>query len=125
MSQEHPVTLTVQNNHLVFTLNCERMDYSTKGRINRKITTVLRTLRQVPVILDLSKLKVLSSLAIGLLVDLQPRVRRLFLVGLSEHNRHVLNITGLEKLFDYHATVEDALNALNGPSWRRLPAAGT
>ena len=69
---------------------------------------------------DLSKIRAIDSVALGALVVLLRRVKqnqgRLALVGLSGHAMKVLQVTGLEKVFDLFDDVAAAMASLSRPS---------
>lgn len=46
-----------------------------------------------------------------LLVRAQPKGQRLMAVGLSEHYRHILALTGLDRALGIHETATEALAA--------------
>ena len=65
------------------------------------------------VVLDLSRVMILPSLALGLLVQIsntcKSRGQRLKLVGLQPQIRQVFSITRLDRVFQFADTVEDAI----------------
>jgi len=67
-------------------------------------------------ILDLSGVPAIDSMAIGALVRVfvscNKSGRKLALVGLSHHVRNVLRLTGVEPLFETFPTVPEAESAL-------------
>jgi anti-sigma B factor antagonist len=67
-------------------------------------------------ILELTEVSSIDSMAIGALVRVfvscHKSGRKLALVGLSHRVRNVLQITGVEALFETYATVGDAQKAL-------------
>jgi anti-anti-sigma factor len=75
----------------------------------------LRTVAQRPqvVVLDFSQLTVVSSLAIGLLISLRRDLARwcgrVKIAASRPLIRESLEIAGLANLFEFHATVDDAL----------------
>ena len=73
----------------------------------------------VRVVLDLSSVKFMDSVALGSLVVLLRRVKerggRMVLVGLSGHCRNVMDVTGLGRVFEQCPDVASAVKALQGP----------
>ena len=65
------------------------------------------------VVLDLSRVTILPSLALGLLVQIssmcKAREQRLKLVGLQPQIRQVFSITRLDRVFQFADSVEDAI----------------
>jgi len=75
-----------------------------------ELTTAERPAR---FILDLSSLKFLGSVGLGMLVVLLKRIKacegRLALAGLTGHCRNVIEVTGLWKVLDLYKDVPSAL----------------
>ena len=71
------------------------------------------------IILNFSNLEYMNSGGIGLLVTLLMRMnrqgQRLLAVGLSEHYRHIFELTRLNEAIRVYDTEEDALSAVSGP----------
>lgn len=72
-------------------------------------------------VLDLSTVKYLDSTGLGLLVQLQRRVRDasgdLCLVVTSQHLRRIFNLTALDRAFCLTMNLEEALEYLqSGPA---------
>ena len=70
------------------------------------------------VIVDLSEATFIDSTAVGVLVEahrrLQSRRRGLEIVGSDRRVLFIFEITGLDRVFRIHPTVEDAVKALTG-----------
>jgi anti-sigma B factor antagonist len=70
-------------------------------------------------VLDLTKVKFIDSVALGALVVLLRRIReahgRLALVGLSGHFLNVMTVTGLQRVFELHDSVRGATEELQRP----------
>ncbi len=71
-------------------------------------------------VLELSKVKFIDSVALGALVVLLRRLKegngRLALVGLSGHCLNVMQVTGMDRVFDLHGDVASALEAFKRPA---------
>jgi anti-anti-sigma factor len=69
-----------------------------------------------PTLLEMSGVKYISSYLVGVFVVLRTRLVEkglaLHFAGLDPRHRLVLRISGLESLFEYHATREDGIAAL-------------
>jgi len=67
---------------------------------------------------DLSSVKFIDSVALGTLVLLLRRINqaggKLALVGLTGHPRKMLEVTGLEKVFQFYDDVSSAVAQLQG-----------
>lgn len=67
-------------------------------------------------VIDMTEVSHIDSMAVGALVrayvSCQKRCRNLALVGLNRRVLNVLNITGVEPLFETYPSVEEAENAL-------------
>lgn len=72
---------------------------------------------QVPVLIDVSDLTYCDSTGITVFISADRRAREtgasLVLVGLSADLMHVFRIIGLDQLFTFQPSVEDAIRALN------------
>ncbi|WP_394437336.1 STAS domain-containing protein [Streptomyces sp. SGAir0957] len=65
-----------------------------------------------PIVFDLSRVTFCDSTLLNCL--LQTRMRRtVWLIGVTEQTRRLLDITGTDSLFDYYASVQDAAAALS------------
>ena len=69
------------------------------------------------IILNFSRLDYMNSSGIGLLVALLSRAnrqgQRLLVVSMSDHYRHIFDLTGLNQVFTIYDTEADALTAIN------------
>ena len=69
--------------------------------------------------LDLSSVKFIDSVALGTLVIVLRRIKeakgRLAVVGLTGHCRRVMQVTGLEKVFELYDDLAGAAEALQTP----------
>ena len=83
------------------------------GQMERELT-MLSALRPPQVVIDLSQLTFISSLALGMLVEFQRGLARnhvkVVLAGLPPKIREVFRSTTLEQLFTMVDRPEDALN---------------
>ncbi|WP_411107616.1 STAS domain-containing protein [Streptomyces sp. cmx-4-9] len=91
------------------------LDHHTAPELTRVIRETTFS-PEVPVLIDLSELTYCDSTGITVLVGAYHRAREgevpLFLVGLNDGLMHVFRIIGLDQLFTFRPTVEDAINAL-------------
>jgi anti-sigma B factor antagonist len=94
---------------------------SVKGAINSTSSPAfqdaVRAATAPRLILDLSDVPSLDSMAIGALVrafvSCNNAGRRLVLVGLNHRVKNILQITGVDPLFDTYATIPEAESALS------------
>jgi anti-sigma B factor antagonist len=67
------------------------------------------------IVLDFSKVKFLSSSALGVLIRLRKKALdikgKVVFCGLRQDLRQIFKITNLDKLFEFHQTEEQALNS--------------
>lgn len=70
----------------------------------------------VPVLMDLSELAYCDSTGLTVLISTYHRAREagapLFLVGLNDDLMHVFRIVGLDQLFVFRPTVDEAIDAV-------------
>jgi anti-sigma B factor antagonist len=71
----------------------------------------------VQLVMDLSGVKFINSVSMGAMVVLLRRIKsrggRLALAGLSGHCLNVMKVTGLDRVFEMHETVDAALAAFD------------
>ena len=74
----------------------------------------------IKLVLDLSEVKFIDSVALGTLVVLLRRIKegkgRLAMAGLGGHCLRVMQVTGLEKVFGLYEDVAAAAEALRNPA---------
>lgn len=74
----------------------------------------------IKLVLDLSEVKFIDSVALGTLVVLLRRIKegkgRLAMAGLGGHSLRVMQVTGLEKVFELYEDVASAAEALRNPA---------
>lgn len=72
------------------------------------------------VLLDFAAVDYINSTGIGVVVGLLSRARRedrrVVACGLSDHYRHVFDVTRLSELMTFHTTVADALGDVAEPA---------
>lgn len=74
----------------------------------------------IKLVLDLAEVKFIDSVALGTLVVLLRRIKegkgRLAMAGLGGHCLRVMQVTGLEKVFELYEDVAAAAEALRNPA---------
>jgi anti-sigma B factor antagonist len=105
--------VTTRGDHTVVALGGE-LDLATQGEL-RTLLNDLVVAGQVHLVLDLSEVTFLDSTGIGALIGTRRRVHAfqgsLALVCPGEAVMKIFTITGLEKVFDLHETLDSALAA--------------
>jgi anti-sigma B factor antagonist len=91
---------------------------STLDELQRELSAAAAQRPHLSVALDLTQVKYVPSMALGMLVMLMRHLKttqqRLILVGLQPEVRTVLAITRLDKLFEIHPNLEAALSHHRG-----------
>lgn len=91
----------------------KKLDISdTTRQIFEQIYSLVDDADRTRMIVDLSGVDFLSSLALGKLVMLNRKIQagggRLALCGIGEHTRDVLEVTHLSRVFNIYDTIDDA-----------------
>ena len=103
----------------VFIVSFKQPSIGSIGEVE-KISEALRGLIQdqdvCNMVIDFSNVSFFSSQMLGLLVDIWRRTKdrggRLLISGINPQLTRVFRITHLDKLFDFHETIEAATSAL-------------
>jgi anti-sigma B factor antagonist len=107
--QPHPEVVWV-------TVHASRLDESSTEMLRSEMAEAAARSPALPVMLELSAVEFVPSLALGALVsmnrDFKQQGRRFVLVGVSAVVRPVFALTRLDKLFEMQPSVEDALGRL-------------
>lgn len=90
-----------------------RLDEELTAEMQAAVIDAAAQDRTRPVVLDLSRLEFMPSLSLGAIVraygDCKKHGQRLILVGPQPSVRSALAVTRLDKLFEIHDTVDEAL----------------
>jgi anti-anti-sigma factor len=114
MSEEKEVASVVPHDEIVL-VNVEpaEMDEDLTRELQAEVLEAAGAAAELPVVLNLANVQFLPSLSIGALVSLltefKQKGRRFILVDIQPSIRDVLAITRLDKVFEIHDDVEDAL----------------
>jgi anti-sigma B factor antagonist len=85
-------------------------------QMQRQVSAAAAQQPSQPVVLDMSQVEFVPSLALGALVSLMRRLKqeghRFILVGMHPDVRTTLAVTRLDKLFEIHPNLAEALNHL-------------
>jgi anti-sigma B factor antagonist len=111
------VTTQTLDKAFVVTVSKRALDALTVTALRDDVNTSLAGVTAgLPVVIDLSKVEFAPSVALGTLVnlaqDLKWSGRRMLLCGLTRQVRGTIAVTRLDKVFEVHLTLADALAAL-------------
>jgi len=113
MTESSVVTIEQRKGFVLVTVESERMGDAQSRAMQTEVGKAADGAPDQPVVLDLSKVKMLPTLSIGAIVTLWGKFkqenRRFILVGLHEEIRRTLTISRLDRLFEICETVDDAL----------------
>jgi anti-sigma B factor antagonist len=104
---------------VIVKVEAKNLDEDNTRRVHADIAAALeQSPRALPFVLDLSNVKFLPSLTLGAMVRLgnefRSRNQRLILTALQPTIRQVVIITRLDRVFEIHDSVDDALKAIRG-----------
>ena len=112
--QPRLVVQTIKDVTLVTFTDSSVIDAQFIESIRRELFDLVDKQNRSRLILDLSKVQYLSSSALGVLIPLHEKIKklkgRLVLCGVNSDIRKVFKITKLEKLFAFKSTEGDALS---------------
>lgn len=114
---ENEVLQVHPHDEIVWTeVRCAEMDENLTRKMQEELLEAAAKVRELPVVLDVSKVTFLPSLSIGALVsfltEFKQAGRRFLLVGLQPPVREVLAVTRLDKIFEIYDGVDDALEQI-------------
>ena len=116
MSEEHVLSVDHREGVVVMTVRCDQLDEEKTRRMQDEFMTALTDVSDKTAVLDMSAVEFIPSLSLGALVTLSKNCRdqglRFALAALQPEVRSSLAITHLDKLFEIHDTVDDALQAV-------------
>ena len=112
MSQKTVVSIQPDDRAVVATILLDRLGQDDSARMQAEVLAAAERAVDKPVILDMTNVEFMASMALGALVDLTRTLRKagrgFTLVCVNPTARHTLTITRLDKLFDIRETLEDA-----------------
>lgn len=116
MSEPQAVAIQPHAEVVWAVLERRELDDLASEQMQRDVSAAAAQKPGLPVVLDLSRVEYVPSLALGALVSLLRRLkgdgRRLLLVGIHPEVRATLAVTRLDKLFEIRTSLEEALNHL-------------
>jgi anti-anti-sigma factor len=105
---------------VVASIGVRRLDHNSTNQLKAEVAAAAAGAPRYSIILDMSKLEFVPSVALGALVDLVRTLRqggqRLLLVGLNRQIRSTLAVTRLDKLMEIFTDADDALEKLRHPA---------
>ena len=120
MSQTPEIVIEAAEGLVLGTIECAQMDDEHAKNMRTEVARAAEKAPGLPVVLDMSKVEMLLSISIGLLVALLQQFkaedRRFILAGLQPKVRETLAICRLDKLFDICDSVEAARARLGAAS---------
>ncbi len=116
MTEQANLTITQQDGVTVATVNLSELTPGVTDALLSDLKEPLRLGRPLKVVMDLSQVRFIDSVALGGLVLLLRRIKqsdgRFGLVGVSGHCLRLLEVTGLRKVFDLYEDLATAMGAL-------------
>ena len=117
MTNQPTVTIEPRDDVIYALVNQARLDDSAVDRLHGEVLSAAAQKPNVPVVVDLSHVNYMPSMALGTLVMLMRHLknseRRFVLIGLQHEVRTVLAITRLDKLFEIQTDLEAALKRIH------------
>ena len=101
---------------IVAAVGCRQLTHETSLQLRSALDAALAGAPSSPLILDLSQVEFVPSLALGILVTihkvLRQAGRKCLLVGIRPLVLETMQITALDKFFEIHSTLEEGLKHL-------------
>ncbi len=113
MSEQSILQIQENENAVLAKIQCSEFDHDTTVRFRAEIDGVVAPTSTLPVVLDLSNVTFMPSMALGALIELANRCksqqRRLVLVGVTPTVQDVFNLCKLSTFFEIRDCVEDVV----------------
>lgn len=117
MTQDSILSLEKNDQALIATVEVAEIDYRTSGQLRSEIVAAASDAPNLVIILDISNVQILPSVALGALVALtrifKKENQRFILAGPNPEIRDTLAVCRLDKMFEIHETPEEALTHLS------------
>ena len=101
---------------IILTAQTGRLDQGAIQRIKRESDLNLASPKRLPLVINLARLEVASSLLMGTLVDLLKKLEqhgvRLVLCEIPDAIHESFSVTRIQTMFEIYDTTQDALSAL-------------
>jgi anti-anti-sigma factor len=116
-SAANPVLYVKDNDRAVLaTVVCRDLELDTTAKLQSELTTALDAAPTRSLVLDLSSVEFVPSLALGLMVKVRKALaqdgRKCVLVGVRPLVRDAMRATALDRFLVLRGTVDEALEAL-------------
>jgi anti-anti-sigma factor len=112
MSEHEAIRLEVNDTFILCAVEAARLEDDDSDRLVAAVIEAIRETADLPVVVDLCRVREISEDSLADLVDLRQHCRdsdrRLILAGLQQNVLEVLAVTKLGRLFEYRDDVEDA-----------------
>ena len=116
MAESSVITIEPNDRIVLVRVECERMEDEHAQVMQTEAVGAAEQAGDLPVVLDMSKVKMLPSMSIGAIVVLWQKFkqdnRRFILAGLHSQIRGTLTTCRLDKLFEICESVEEALSRI-------------
>jgi anti-sigma B factor antagonist len=118
MPDEQAVAIQPNEQVIWAVIQPSRLDERTAEQMQSDVLAAATKRPKIPVVLDLANIEFLPSLALGALVSMNRNLKseghRFMLVGIQPMVRGVFSLTRMDKLFEIHPSVDEALEHLHG-----------
>lgn len=116
MAEQEVVTIVSHPEIILGVVNQASLNDAATQELDACVTAAANATLGLPVVLDLSKVKFIPSVALGALVNLRKGLsfqnRPLILVGVNRQVRGVLKATRLDHLIEVYDNLDRALEAI-------------
>ena len=113
MAQSSVITIKPHEEFVLVTVECAMMEDDHAQAMQTEVAEAAEGTPNLPVVLDMSQVKMLPSISIGAIVTLWQKFkqdnRKFIIIGLCEKIREMLTVCRLDKLFELCENVDDAL----------------
>ncbi len=113
MSEQSILQIQENENAVLATIQCSKFDHDTTAQLRAEVDSIVAQTSTLPVLLDLSKVTFMPSMALGVLIEIANRCksqqRRLILVGVTPTVQDVFNLCKLSSFFEIRDCVEDVV----------------
>lgn len=120
MSQAKEILIKPHEEIVWVALECERMEDEHASAMQTEVAAAAENAPGLPVVLDMSKVRMLPSMSIGALVALWQKLKesgqRFMLAGLQPEVRRTLTTCRLDKVFEICDGVDEALSRVRQSS---------
>jgi anti-sigma B factor antagonist len=115
METHNRLSLTEQDGVVVAALNAESVSVTELEAVSAILREYITRNRPSRLVFDLSRIRFLSSMTLGLLVDIWRRLKeiggQMRICGIQPHLMRVFRITHLDRIFEFSPDCDHALHA--------------